>query len=154
MDVGVARIPFTLDQAVGHAGGITSKRVPAQRSADAPDDVVGRGGDPVLQAGEGFAIHDDDGEPIGKGIDQQLEGAGLAATRRTADQRVMAQVVDLDGDRRMGLVEPSAHRFRRWPMPVLARKRASQPGRRRFSGASGRWRAGTRQKKHGYLTRR
>ena len=84
IDVGVARIPFALDQAVGHAGRVTPQWVPAQRSANAPDNMVGRGGDSVLQAGGCFAVQNDDGKPTGKGIDEKLEGAGLAAARRTA----------------------------------------------------------------------
>jgi hypothetical protein len=65
--------------------------------------VVGRGGDPVLQGGGGFAIHHDDGEPLGKGVDQRLECAGLAAAGRAADQGVMAEVVDLDCYREEGI---------------------------------------------------
>jgi hypothetical protein len=61
VDVCVARIPLTLNQTVGHTGGITAQWVPAQRSVDAPDGVVGHGGDLVVQAGRGFAIHHDDG---------------------------------------------------------------------------------------------
>jgi hypothetical protein len=39
----------------------------------------------------------------GEGIDQQLERAGLAAAGRTAQQCVMAQIVDLDADGQDGI---------------------------------------------------
>jgi hypothetical protein len=57
----------------------------------------------MLQAGGGFAIYDDDGQLTGKGIDQQLKGAGLAAAGRTAQQRVVAQVVDFHTDGKDGV---------------------------------------------------
>jgi hypothetical protein len=61
IDVCLAGVPFSLDQAVGHAGGITAQRVPAEGSANAPGHMVGDGGDPILQPRRGFAIHHDDG---------------------------------------------------------------------------------------------